>query len=224
MSDARRDITMGQLAAVGFDAGAEVSTIRDTAAVTRQAATMAALGERLTSALVAGDSEAATRALLDLDKDDRRTTELLRAAADQATRRAYPWRKAYAFAAARFDETAREFAEACRSVDPDEPADNVVQLRNPARANWASIPKLSATLEARFRLLNAVAASVINDYSPNATTDQMRVCIDAGKARGAEAAFKGPGSSRGGRWADLVRIGCTLRAADLDSLAGDSGA
>lgn len=179
------------------------------------------LQARALDAIKTGDIEAVHRAMTRCavaELDNSHTRGRLARAVLPALQAAYAESAAanYASFAATFDKAAGKLAACASKVDIELPAEQIVGLSAPERAAWMDAALAAKELDRLFAVLvDAATLCGIRDADSNPGT-RIALACDPGTAhvRRVHEAFAGRG--RCGRWAGLLALGVTLRAADLE--------
>ena len=207
------------LASIGFAMPANVAK---TLSVGRAAADSGASRERaqeaLRVAIEAGDVEAAQEAadrLAVASSPERRSvaSDILNSTEASAARM-FPAGKAWEFAAKHFDKLAGEFTANMELIDPD--AEAPVLAADKVRQAYAAFPQQARDLDTAATALGAAAELASGVYIGHEKAHQIGlVCEGPDHLLGdlIQIWRANRGSGRGRRWADMVRLGVTLRAA-----------
>ncbi|KUI42315.1 hypothetical protein AU197_14470 [Mycobacterium sp. IS-1590] len=116
-----------------------------------------------------------------------------------------------------FTNTATKLAAAMRVIDPDTEPDQIVTADSKCRTAWSDAQQLAAQLNATLPAL--VAAATLAGIRAN--TDEVLIPLTAdtsGLHRRQVWEAWNTTDGRTGRWGALIRLGATIRAADLDNI------
>jgi hypothetical protein len=137
---------------------------------------------------------------------------------------------AWQFAADKYNDAGRRFAEVCASVDPDKSAEAAVSASEAEREAWTAVPALVSELNRGAELLHLILENLVRltesdqDWRDAATWVGFLVRLDgADPAAVLDAWASAPrllaqsDGRRGGRWAELIRLGATLETVERAS-------
>jgi hypothetical protein len=126
----------------------------------------------------------------------------------------------YTKAAARYNEAAAAFTEAAGTVDVETTdANDVANMADDQRQAWAQAPTLTTQIDTTLPVL-VTAAQLAGATVDNETGSLLALCVDTTNQpkRALWTAWDCKDGGRCGKWAALVKLGATIRAADLTDI------